>query len=207
MKKGNLNIGYSDRLDYDDDVYPDKLTESVSPGQYRLERYQMHNCNGCLSTLGPRSGYRGYGVSTTVGHRPDASQRLVDIESVLTNRNLKSSKGRSGRVNHIDVSRFKLQHPRVCDDRLNPEATHLSYPAYNYKELPTNRFFNLPRDPQAHIFWDFAANTSLEERDNFVPSMPIPMDVRSSLPVDDRGKIGSCGMTCTVDSRCPKRHM
>jgi hypothetical protein len=47
-------------------------------------------------------------------------------------------------------------------------ATHLSYPPYNIKEMPIDRFYDLPQNPQEPIFYDFASNTKLEAKDNHV---------------------------------------
>uniref|UniRef100_A0A6C0EA72 Uncharacterized protein n=1 Tax=viral metagenome TaxID=1070528 RepID=A0A6C0EA72_9ZZZZ len=199
-----MNIGHSSRSLYDDCVYSERLDESVNPGTYRLQQYQTFNCDGCLSTLGQRSGRMGYGVSTPIKNKVAQAQapELVNIESILSNRNLKKSRCRDAQVNEIDVTKYKLEHPRICSNKLNTEATHLSYPAFNYREVPINRFYNLHRDPQANIFWDFAVNTSLEEKDNYIPSLPRPIDVKKSLPVEDRSKKGTC-VKCSVDSKCP----
>lgn len=162
-----VNIGYSSRLPYDNCAYPDKLQESTSPLQYRLDGNQMYNCNGCLSTLGPRSGFQGNGVSTAVGQPPATSQQLVDVESVLKNINVKTSKCKTGHLNDIDVTKFKLQHARICNKFLDPLASRLVYPAQTYRDMAVNRFYDLPTDPQAPIFWDFSTNTRLESKDNF----------------------------------------
>lgn len=170
---GNLNIGNSSRLPYDDCAYPDRLTESVSPGTYRLQPYSIYNCDSCQFVNGPRSSYKGYESSTVVENGPAVSQKLVDVESVLSNRNVKTSRCKDGKTNKVRVNDFKLLEAPICrstDDF--PKYSHLSHPAYNYREMPLNRFFNLPRDPQANIFYDFAKNTVLEAKDNYVYKIP-----------------------------------
>lgn len=172
MEPSKLNIGHSSRLGYDTCAYADRLTESVGPLGYRLDPNWQENCNQCLSTLGPRSSYMGQGVSTTVGNPIATSQKLVDIESVLTNRNVKTTKCKRDTVNPIDVTKFGVKHMRLCNDYLDPLSSRLTYPAANYRDMAVNRFYNLDRNPQTNIFYDFSINTKLESKDNFITSIP-----------------------------------
>lgn len=179
-----MNNGYSSKLIYDECAYKDRIRERTDPLLYRLNANNIHNCNQCMSTLGPRPGYMGQGVSTTTGHPVATAQYLSDVESVLTNRNLPLSKCKNGEVNPVDVSKWELKHLHTCSRYLDPMATHLSYPPFNIREMPINRFFNLPQNPQQPIFYDFASNTKLESKDNHVfyinklkvsdPTMPQP---------------------------------
>ena len=170
---GNLNLGNSSRLKYDKCAYPDSLSESVAPGTYRLQPYYNYNCNSCQFVNGPRSSVGGYESSTVVENGPAISQKLVDVESVLSNRPVKTSRCKSGKTNPVRVGDYKLIQAPVCSNKDDfPSYTHLSHPAYNYREMPLNRFFNLPKDPQANIFYDFAVNTVLEAKDNFVYNIP-----------------------------------
>jgi hypothetical protein len=114
----------------------------------------------------------GQGVSTVSGSSIATSQRLVDVESVLSNRNLKTTKCRKDQVNPINVTKYGVKHLRVCNDYLNPLSSRLTYPAANYRDLAVNRFYNLDRNPQVNIFYDFAVNTKLEAKDNFVVDVP-----------------------------------
>ena len=109
-------FGHSSRLGYDDCYYDDRLRESVSPLAYRLSPDQIHNHNACFSSFGPRSCNSGAGVSSLVGNTVTPKQDLVDVESILTNRNVLQSKCRDGKVNDIVVTKYKLQHPKVCGD-------------------------------------------------------------------------------------------
>ena len=163
-----MNIGYSSKLKYDGCYYGDSVLESTSPGTYRLEPYFNYNPKACLQTIGPI----GFGVNTTVENGPALSQQMVDVESILSNRNVPLSRCRKAQVNDIDVTKMKSNSYSDCSNvrALAPESTKLFYPAYNYKEAQLNRFFNLPKDPQENIFYDFAVNTVLEAKDNFVSS-------------------------------------
>lgn len=180
------NIGHSSRLAYDDCYYRDRLSESTGPLGYRLDVNRIYNCDECLSTLGPRSSYMGNGVSSYVGHPPATSQGLVDVESILSNRNVKTSRCKTAKVNDIDVTKFKLKHMRICNSELDPMSTKLSYPAQNYRDTAINRFYNLDRNPQENIFWDFAIDTKLEAKDNFMQELPRPRKIRG-LPVELKG--------------------
>lgn len=189
-----INIGHSSRLDYDRCAYADQLQESTAPIMYRLNANQINNCNACLSVFGPRtsSGARSYGVSSTVGHVSAPSQRLVDVESVLSNRNVIASKCKDGRVNDIDVTKFQLQHARTCNDFLDPLATHLTNPPANYRGMAINRFINLPKNPQSNVFYQFAANTKLEAKDNYRERIPRLINYDPTLPVTEPGRSPDC---------------
>jgi hypothetical protein len=191
LNKG-VNIGHSGRLAYDKCYYEDRLAQSVSPLLYKLNPNQINNCESCLSVFGPRSGHNGYGVSTTVGHRTSPAQDLVDVESILSNRNVIASKCKDGKVNDIDVTKFHLQHARICNDFLDPIASHLTNPPQNYREMAINRFYDLPTHPQANIFWNFAVNTSLEAKDNYFEQLPRIASYDPALPREFRGKQLQC---------------
>ncbi len=172
MEPSKLNIGHSSRLGYDRCAYSDRMQESVGPLGYRLDPNSQENCNQCLSTLGPRSSYMGQGVSTTVGSSIATSQKLVDVESILTNRNVKTTKCRRDGVNPINVTKYGVKNLSICNDFLNPLSSRLTYPAANYRDMAVNRFYDLDRNPQINIFYDFAVNTKLEAKDNFVMNIP-----------------------------------
>ena len=196
-----INQGHSSRLIYDKCAYEDDLAQSVSPLLYKLNPNQINNCEGCLSVFGPRSGHNGYGVSTTVGHRTSPAQDLVDVESILSNRNVIASKCKDGKVNDIDVTKFHLQHARVCNDFLDPIATHLTNPPQNYRELAINRFYDLPTHPQANIYWDQRVNTTLEAKDNYRERSPKLMKYDPALPQEFKGRNKPCNYP--GKSNCP----
>ena len=188
-----IQYGHSSRLIYDTQCYQDQLSESVSPLLYKLNPNQINNCSACLSVFGPRGSY---GDSTTVGHRTAPSQDLVDVESILSNRNVIASKCKDGKVNDIDVNKFQLQHARICNDYLDPIATHLTNPPQNYRELSINRFHDLPTPAQANIFWNFAVNTSLESKDNYQAANVRLIKFDPALPKEFKGKNKPCKYNC-----------
>lgn len=182
-----VNFGHSSRLDYDNCFINDDIEQSVGPLLYRMNPNQIDNCNACLSVFGPRTGPNGYGDSTTVGHTVAPSQDLVDVESILSNRNVIASKCKDGKVNDINVLDFKLQHARTCNDFLDPISTHLTNPPTNYRELAVNRFYDLPTNPQMNIFWNFAVNSQLEAKDNFFEKQPRLPKSDPTLPKEYTG--------------------
>ena len=192
-----MNIGHSSRLGYDKCAYDDRLTESTDPLSYRLYPGYIYNCDTCLSTLGPRSTHNGSDLSTPIGQPPATAQQLADVESILTNRNMKTSKCRKYGANTVDVNKFPLKHARICNTFLNQEPTKLSYPAYNYKEVAINRFYNLQKDAQANIFWDFAENTKLSAKDSYIPDVPNVSSFDDVLPKEVKGKpLNTCKYNC-----------
>ena len=184
-------IGYSSRLGYDKDCsYEDKLAESTGPLQYIMDTNRINNCDACLSTLGPRSGFMGFGVSMPVENQPAVAQQgdLVNIESLLSNRNVKKSKCRRDGANPVDVTKFPLKHPRICNNGLDPQSSRLSYPPSNYRDVGINRFYNLNKDPQMNIYWNQSCNSQLETIDNWYGEVPTSWNVVPSLPAELKGK-------------------
>lgn len=188
-----VNIGHSSKMQYDRCYLPDRLEESVSPLLYRLNPNQISSCSKCLSVFGPRGSHNSYGDSTTVG--PDSvapAQDLVDVESILSNRNVLASRCKDGKVNDIDVTKFQLQHARICNDFLDPLATHLTNPPANYRGMSINRFEDLGANPQEVVFWNFAINTSLESKDNYRERVPNLRRYDPALPQELTGSNKAC---------------
>lgn len=184
----NQNYGYSSRMPYDESTYQDKLHESVAPLYYRLNPDRIHNRNACLPTFGSRSSYKGYGASMPVHNGPAVSQspEMVNIESILTNRNVLSSKNRRNQVNPIDVTKFQVKHPRVCSRDLDPIASRLSEPPM--RETGINRFYSLHKHPQSNIFWNFAEDTKLSAKNAYTIDIPKLWSINSTLPHEIKSK-------------------
>lgn len=188
-----MNNGHSSRLIYDECAYIDRTKERTDPLAYRLSPHSRNNCGQCLSTLGPRSGFMGQGVSTPVGHPVATAQYLTDVESILSNRNVLTNKCKNGEMNPIDVTKMGVKHLRTCNSYLDPMASRLSYPPFNIREAPIDRFYNLPQNPQEPIFYDFAANTKLEAKDNFEYELS---KIKTTDPTNPS--------ECTKDGECGK---
>jgi hypothetical protein len=179
--------GYSSSPKYDKCFYPEDLYDSTAPYAYVMNTDRIHNCNGCLTTFGPRSSYYGAGVSSPTGDVIAAAQQNVDIDSVMSNRNVPLSRCKRGKVNPVDVSKIRTQKAPVCNDYLDGQHSKMYDPAMFYRGVPINRFYDLNKDPQANIFYDWAVNTSLEMKDNYVPDLPIPLTEVDMVP-DENGQ-------------------
>ncbi len=178
----SINIGHSSRLIYDECAYRDRLAENAGIINYRLDPSYMENCNQCFSPLGPRAGRMGQSVSTIVGHPRATAQHLVDVESVLRNLNVKTSKCKRDGANPINLMKYGNKHLRVCDSTLDSISSRLTYPSANYRDMAINRFYDLNRNPQANIFYNFAVDTRLEAKDNFNYDLPVPWADQSHPP-------------------------
>jgi hypothetical protein len=157
---------------YDKCAYPEDLYESTAPYNYIMNTDRIHNCNGCLPTLGPRGSYLGAGVSSPTGDVIAAAQQNIDIDSVMSNRNVPLSKCKRGKVNPVNVTKIKTKNLPLCNDHLDGQHTKMSDPAMFYRGAPINRFFDPIKDPQANIYYSWTVNSQLEARDNFVPELP-----------------------------------
>lgn len=163
-----MNIGHSSQLPYDECAYRTATQISTDPMIYKLDTNSIYNCKQCFSGFGPRASYMGNQASTVIGHPVATSQYLTDIDSIFSNRNVVISKCRSGNVNPLNPTKLPLQHLPDCNNKyLDPITSRLTNPAFDYKEAPIDRFYNLNQNPQDHIFWNFAVNTDLETKDNF----------------------------------------
>jgi hypothetical protein len=213
-----LHAGHFSNPRYDKCAYPEDLYESTAPYTYVMNTDRIHNCNGCLTTFGPRGSYMGAGVSTPTGDVIAVAQRNIDIDSVMSNRNVPLSKCKRGKVNPVDVTKVKTKNMPVCNDYLDGQHSRMTDPAMFYRGSAINRFYDLNKDPQANIFYDWAINTSLEAADNFIPELPVPMTEVNMVPnkrdqetPDDRwvpcsialDGNGNCGTNCK--QRCSRK--
>ena len=195
-KNTGINFGHSSRSIYDGCAYDFWKSTAVGPGEYKVNPEQMYNCNGCLSTYGPRGG--SYGVSTTVGNVVAQKQALVDVSSVLSNRNVPLSRCPEDGVNPINPTKFKMQDASLCNDYLDPIASRLSNPSKNYRGMSINRFECLNQNPQLPVFYPYAINTQLEARDNYLAIKPTSINGKvgpSPIPGQNGCKY-SCSGNC-----------
>lgn len=200
----SINFGHSDRLGYDDRAYKDRIIESTSPMVYKLEPMQYTNDQSCVSFFGPRPSYKGVGVSTVCDCRSLPHPDLTDVESILSNRNVKTSKAKRGKLNNVNVTKYKLHNINECNDFLHVEPSKLNLPPSTFREMSINRFHDLPRNPQANIYWDSAINTTLQSKDNFKVKIPIiksydpalPKEINSSKEYNVQNCLKNCSTEC-----------
>ena len=167
-----LNSGYFSKTKYDTCAYKDAISESTMPFTYTMDTNRIYNCNGCLTGDSPRSGYLGAGTSTVSSNRVAAAQQNIDVDSVMSNRNMHVSKCKKAQVNTIKLEDFKTVDYPSCPKSLNTQHSRLTDSTMFYRGAAINRFYELNRDPQANIFYDWSINTSLQAKDTYVPSMP-----------------------------------
>lgn len=209
-----LYAGHFSNPRYDKCAYPEDVYESTAPYKYVMNPDRIHNCNGCLTTFGPRGAYLGAGVSSPTGDVIAAAQKNVDIDSITSNRNVPLSKCKRGKVNPIDITRIKTKNTPLCNDYLDSQHSRMTDPAMFYRGVAINRFYDLDRDPQANIYYDWGINTGLEMRDNFDPELPVPMTDVDMVPNKRRDNRwipcsislnpdGTCGADC--QNRCERK--
>jgi hypothetical protein len=168
-----FNFGLSTKLQYDTDFLEDDISQSTAPLLSVLDSNRVKNNSQCLSTFGPRAGHNGYGDNIPIkdpGLTP--AQELVDIDSIMSNRNVKQSRAKNGNVNPINVFDFKTYDCKECDKFLDPLDTIETYPKQLYREISINRFYDPNINPQINIFYDWAVNTQLEAKDNYENPYP-----------------------------------
>jgi hypothetical protein len=196
-----LFVGHFSGTKYDTCKYPEDLFESTSVYEHVMNPDRIHNCNGCLTTYGPRAGYMGAGVSSMAGDVIAAAQENIDIDSVMSNRNVPISKCKRGKVNPINLRRVRTINLPECDDSLDAEHTKMTDPAMFYRGTPINRFYDLNKDPQEPIFWDHAINTRLEAKDNFIPDIPRPA-TDWNFPDNEDDRWDPCVLTYRANANC-----
>lgn len=199
----SLNIGHFSRLGYDDCAYPEDVFESTAPFEYVTSPDRIHNCDGCLNLFGPIAGRNGPSASTPIGNAPYAAQRLVDIDSIMTNRNVPLSKCKRGKVNPVNVTKLKTKDLPTCRDYLDSQHSKMTDPAMFYRGKAISRFFDPIKDPQANIFYDWSTNSTLEAKDNYIPRLPVPMTEFNPVP----GEPGNdewvpCSIALDVNANC-----
>jgi hypothetical protein len=203
-----MNTGYSSRLPYDNDTYTDKIASSTYSVNYKINSNQISHNNKCRSKLTPRSGFMGHGVSVPNDLGYAESQSLVDIESIFSNRKTKTSKSKTGQVNlENPLTMFNLFDSKTCPDDLEMMYSLETHPPSNYRDMEVNRFYDIGRNPQNHIFEDFSRNTRLEAKDNYKPKTP-KIWIDQSLPQSDPNFVLN---DCTIygcdgtQNSCPTR--
>jgi len=195
-----INYGSSTRLTYDLAYADDRTFESTQPIQSVLDPNRVKNCNECLSLFGPRSSHNGYGDNIAV-EKPSVTpaQDLVDIDSIMSNRNVRLTKDKRGLVNPVDVLKYKTYDVKYCGRGLDPLSSISTYPKSIYREMSINRFIDNPIQPQINIYWNKSRNTQLELKDNYVHPYPYSIDNDEELPremfgVNNYDGTGTCGV-------------
>jgi hypothetical protein len=185
-----FNYGVSSSLSYDQDFIQDDITQSTAPLMSILDPNRVKSCNQCLSYFGPRAGHNGWGDSIPLANPGlTPAQQLVDIDSIMSNRNVKQDKSKKGHVNTVDVFKFKTYDANICNRDLDPLSTISTFPKQLYREMSINRFYDLNNNPQVNIYYDWAVNSKLEAKDNYDYPYPFSITNDDSLPVANNQKV------------------
>lgn len=178
-----FNQGISSNLRYDEDYLQDALSQSTGPIKSQMDANRIRNCKQCLSTNGPRASQNGWGASLPIQNAGIApAQQVVDIDSIMKNLNTKSSRSSKGGLNEIDVFKFKTYGNEGCNKFLDPVSLQLTQPRTLAREKSINRFYDLNKNPQKHIFYNFSENTTLTAKDNFYTPYPANINNTQNLP-------------------------
>lgn len=196
-----FNYGYSSNSAYDPSVIKDDIEQSTAPLMSILDPNRIKNCNQCLSLNGPRAGHNGWGNSIPIQNPSlTPAQDLIDIDSIMSNRNVKNDRSKKGHVNTVDVFKFKTYDAKLCDRGLDPLNSVLTYPKQLYREMSINRFHDLNINPQVNLYWDWTVNTQLEAKDNYDYPYPYFINMDESLPKSIDGNTRPCKTKC--ESNC-----
>lgn len=184
-----FNYGVSSRLHYDSDFIQDDIEQSTAPLMSVIDPNRVKNCSQCLSYFGPRQGHNGWGDSIALADPGVApAQQLVDIDSIMSNRNVKQDRSKKGMVNMVDVFKFKTYDSSICDRALDPLSSISTFPKQLYREMSINRFYDLNLNPQVNIYYDWAVNSRLEAKDNYDYPYPFSVTHDNAIPVAIPGK-------------------
>lgn len=169
-QQSNIAIGQQNNTINDLDAYISWKQESTSPVKYMLDPTSRYNEGECLPNAGVNCDYMGNNVGALVGHGIAKSQRLIDLDSIFSNRNVITGKGKRSNLNPINpITTFKNKEQGKCGNNVQTEYSRLTNPIYKYREMSCNRFIDLGTNPQmaTNYSFQFNINTSLEIRDNF----------------------------------------
>ena len=180
-----FNYGSSSRLKYDTTFIFDDEEQSTAPLGSILDPNRVKNCNQCLSLNGPRGGHNSWGDSLPISNPGlTPAQQLTDIDSIMSNRNVKMSRDKNGGLNPVDLNKFKLYDSNTCGKALDPLSSLLTYPKQLNRETSINRFYDLNINPQKNIYYSWTTNSQLEARDNYQNPYPyfLSENDEQSLP-------------------------
>lgn len=169
------------RQSYDISAYSDEVKQSTNVLDYNLDPTQQWNCGKCLSVNGPRN---------KIGNYSFVPKKLVDVDSILSNRTQINTKSISKKTDDYmtvdkmvkDGKYYNRYFGDECSSFLNPEDSRFTHPKNNYKGLMFNIFYKLNKDPQCNVFWDSSLNTRLYARDTYLPEYPRSFDGQDLLP-------------------------
>ena len=168
------------RQSYDQEAYDEQTARSTNPLLYRLDSNYVVNCDRCFAEYGPRAGQQG---SSAIGNQTDVDSILRGVTKLNTKSNQQQIPD--------SLDPYKLYESPVCSEKLEPEYTRYTYPAYDIRGLtvPDLNFGYPLQDPQCQIFESFAINTKLQAKDSHRTVWQVPFNQQDLLPVERLGKV------------------
>ena len=187
-----FNYGKSTNLRYDDLYITEDIQQSTAPIQSVLDPNRVKNCDQCLSLNGPIPSLGGWADSIPISN-PGLTpmQELTDIDSIMSNRNVKATKTRRGNVNDVDVFKYKMYNSKECNKFLDPTNSLLTTPKQLYREMSINRFYDFNQNPQTNIYWNGTVNSQLEAKDNYDYPYPYSLNNPTNVPTAQTGNVGN----------------
>jgi hypothetical protein len=187
-----FNHGLSTNLRYDNQYITEDIQQSTAPLQSVMDPNRIKNCDQCLSLNGPIPSLGGWGDSIAISN-PGLTpmQDLTDIDSVMSNRNVKATKIRRGNVNDVDVFKYKTYNSKECNKFLDPTNSLLTTPKQLYREMSINRFHNFNQNPQVNLYWNDTVNTQLEAKDNYDFPYPYSLNNPQNVPTASKNNVQS----------------
>ena len=178
------------RLNYDQEAYGQRVARSTDPMLYRLDPNYAVNSGRCFAPHGPQAAQQG----------SDAIGQQTDVDSIL--RGVTRSNTKSNQQQMPDsLDPYKLFSNPNCSNKLEPEYTRYTNPAYDIRGLtvPDLNFDYPLQDPQCQIFENFSINTKLQAKDNHRTVWQVPFNQTDLLPVERLGKVKNCsiGLRCS----------
>ena len=178
--QNGFNYGKSTNLRYDSQYIRDAEEQSTGPIKSTMDINRISSCKSCLSVNGPRSSYgNSLVIPETEG---DLSQQITDIDSIMKNLNMKNTRDKQGGTNPIDVFKYQTYNAVQCNKFLDPIALQLQQPRALNREVSINRFHDLNKNPQKHIYYNWSENTYLEAIDNYNTPYPSQVLRDGSIP-------------------------
>jgi len=95
---------------------------------------------------------------------------------------MKSSRDKQGGTNPINVTKYTTYNATECNKFLDPVALQLQESRALNREISINRFYDLNKNPQKHIYYDRAVNTYLEAIDNYNTPYPTNITHDDTIP-------------------------
>jgi len=183
-----INYGASSRLRYDERYVNDRTQQSTAPIQSMMDPNRISNCNKCSPSAGAgmRPSHNGWQDNLPVPNANNSpAQQVTDIDSILSNRNVKKTRDKTGGLNPVNVLKYKTYNNTSCGKGLDPVYSSLSFPKQFSRELSINRFYDLNINPQVNIYYNDSVNSRLTAIDNYNYPYPYSITDDKTLPTPD----------------------